>query len=55
MLHACKTLKKSSSLTVNLRLVYTSVQVAVNQSLRKSPTTSNLHLPVQLGNREIHS
>ncbi len=37
------------------RLVYTSIQVAANQSLGKLLATGNLHLPVQLGNREIHS
>ncbi len=37
------------------RLIYTSDQVVANQPLGKSPVTDNLHLPVQLGNRKIHS
>ncbi len=35
-------------------LVYTGIEVAVNQSLSKSPATGDLCLPVLLGNREIH-
>ncbi len=38
-----------------LRLVYTSIQVAANQSLGKSRVTGDLRLPVQLRSREIHS
>ncbi len=38
-----------------LRLIYTSVQVAANQSLGKSPAIGDLHLPIQLRNKEIHS
>ncbi len=32
-----------------------SVQVGAYQSLGKSPATGDLHLLVQLGNKEIHS
>ncbi len=31
------------------------LQVAANESLGKSLATVNLHLPIQLGNREIHT